>query len=481
MADVNIKIVSAIFILIAATVAVSPAQTFTTIADFGATPYGTPLALVQGTDGGLYGTTNNVGDGPGTVFRLSTDGTLKTLYSFCSLPRCADGEIPYSGVSVGTDGNLYGVTSAGGEYLEGTAFRLTLGGALTTIYSFCSQSLCTDGRIPFGGLVEGTDGNLYGTTAAGGLHDDGSIFQITPAGALTTLYSFCSQGYPCVDGYSPEAALTEGDDGNFYGSTFFGGGDSIYSYGTLFKITPNGVFTTLWSFSPGLGGSAPLAPLLQVGDGEFYGTTTGSPDGYGTLFKATSNGKLAVLYSFCRRKNCADGHLPAGALTLGTDGSVYGTTEAGGNGNCNQGCGTIFHASKGKLTTLYSFCSLSGCSDGEDPEGGLTQDTNGVFYGTTFQGGVYPSEGTAFSLDMGLGPFVSFILPAGRIGKKAQILGQGFTGATSVSFNGIAASFIVESDTYLTATVPSGATTGYVTVTTPSGTLNSNVPFRVIP
>jgi uncharacterized repeat protein (TIGR03803 family) len=436
------------------------------------------VSLVQGTDGGLYGTTISEGEG-GTVFRLSTGGTLTIVYTFCSLPSCADGTQPYSGVIVGTDGNLYGVTSGGGAYHAGTVFRLTLGGSLTILYSFCAQGYpCPDGSSPIGALVEGTDGSFYGTTGSGGVYGYGSVFKITPAGALTTLHSFCAQGYPCSDGFSPEAALTEGIDGKFYGSTFGGGGNA--DFGTLFTITRSGVFTSLWNFSQDFAGSGPRASLLQLDGGKFYGTTTGSPSSYGTIFRVTSNGKLGVLYTFCPQRNCPYGGGSFAPLALGTDQNLYGTTIGGGNTTCgSSGCGTIFQVTKGRFKTLYDFCPQHGCLDGLQPTGGLTQATNGVFYGTTPQGGVYDG-GTAFSLDMGLGPFVTFVRAAGRVGQTAGILGQGFTGTTNVLLDGSPATFTVVSDTLIKATVPAGATTGYVTVTTPTGTLTSNVPFHVI-
>ncbi|MGB7584581.1 MAG: choice-of-anchor tandem repeat GloVer-containing protein [Terriglobales bacterium] len=472
----------AVLAVCAATGIAAHAQTFTTLVGFGGSDGATPglVTLVQGTDGGLYGTTDNLGDGPGTVFRLGTNGTLTTVYKFCSLPNCADGDLPISGVIVGTDGNLYGVTYEGGANDYGTVFRLTLSGSLTTLYSFCNLTGCTDGRNPYGGLVEGSDGNLYGTTAAGGTSEGGTgagtIFKITSAGLLKTLYTFCPQGGLCSDGASPQAALTEGADGSFYGSTFGGGGQN--HFGTLFKITPGGVFTSLWNFDQSGGGSKPIAPLIQLGDGGFYGTTTGDPNGYGTIFRVTRTGKLGVQYMFCNQRTCSDGRDPNAPLASGTDGNLYGTTAEGGNPNCPLGCGTIFQASKEKFTTLYSFCPQNGCADGYEPLGGLTQATNGVFYGTTWLGGV--GGGTAFSLNMGLGPFVTFVRAAGKVGQTGPILGQGFTGTTSVSLNGIPASFKVVSDTFIEATVPAGASTGYVTVTTPSGTLSSNVPFHVI-
>ncbi|MGH9498384.1 MAG: choice-of-anchor tandem repeat GloVer-containing protein [Terriglobales bacterium] len=473
------KTVGIVIALCAVTTTPLTAQTFTTIASF---PYypGAPefVSLVQGTDGGLYGTTISEGEG-GTIFRLGTDGTLSIVYTFCSLPNCADGTLPYSGLIVGTDGNLYGVASGSGAYHAGTVFRLTLAGSLTTLYNFCPQGYpCIDGSGPLGALVEGTDGSFYGTTGSGGAYAHGSVFRITSAGALTTLHSFCAQGNPCPDGFSPEAALTEGNDGKFYGSTFGGGGNA--DAGTLFKITRSGVFTTLWNFSQDFAGSGPAASLVQLGDGKFYGTTTGRPNNFGTIFSVTKDGRLVVLYTFCPQGGCPFGGGPSAPLALGTDGKLYGTTVGGGSMTCGSaGCGTIFQAAKGKFKTLYDFCPQNGCLDGMHPIGGLTQGTNGVFYGTTPSGGIY-GGGTAFSLDMGLGPFVTFARGAGRVGQTGPILGQGFTGTTSVLLNGTPASFTVVSDTLIKAMVPAGATTGYVTVTTPSGTLTSNVPFHVL-
>jgi len=190
-----------------------------------------------------------------------------------------------------------------------------------------------------------------------------------------------------------------------------------------------------------------------------------------------AGGKLATLYSFCIQTNCTDGYTPMAGLVQGTDGNFYGTT---GNGGMSD-YGTIFEITPGgALTTLYSFCTQTNCTDGATPYGGLVEGTNGTLYGSTFYGGV-DSDGTVFSLAKGLGPFVIFVRAAGKVGETGPILGQGFTGTTSVAINGIAADFTVISDTDIRATVPVSATTGYVTVTTPSGTLTSNVPFHVIP
>jgi uncharacterized repeat protein (TIGR03803 family) len=218
-------------------------------------------------------------------------------------------------------------------------------------------------------------------------------------------------------------------------------------------------------------GSSPRAGLLQAGDGNFYGTTTaGGTYGGGTVFKITPGGTLTTLYSFCVKAGCPV--YPWAALVQGTDGNLYGTTSSGG---ANPD-GVIFTMTlAGKLTVLHSFDG----SDGGAPYAKPIQATNGIFYGTTAEGGV-SNHGVVYSFSMGLGPFVTFVRDSGKVGWRVEILGQGFTGTTAVSFNGTSAAFNVISDTYLTATVPDGATTGPVTVTTPKGVLKSNVPFRVI-
>ncbi len=203
--------------------------------------------------------------------------------------------------------------------------------------------------------------------------------------------------------------------------------------------------------------------------------------GCGTVFKLTPAGKLTTMYSFCAQSNCTDGMFPAGLIEA-TDGNFYGTTSGGGANlpNCPgllTTCGTVFKITPtGQLTTLYTFIG----PDGAGPEAGLIQSTDGNFYGTTAWGGTYNS-GTAFRISMGLAPFVRLQITSGKVGQARIILGQGLTGTTNVSFNGVPASFTVYSDTALLAKVPAGATTGSVTVTTPSGTLTSNVAFQVIP
>ena len=219
--------------------------------------------------------------GAGTVFKITSRGTMSTVYSFCPQNNCPDGGDPDAGLVQATDGNLYGTTVAGGAYNAGTIFKITLGGMLTTLYSFCSQSDCSDGEQPIAGLVQATDGNFYGTTHGGGANYLGTVFKITPGGTLTSLYSFCSQS-GCADGQWPFAGLVQATDGNFYGATIGGG---AYNVGTIFKITPSGTLTTLHSFT-GSDGAEPWAAPVQASDGNFYGTTGyGGVNGAGTVFR----------------------------------------------------------------------------------------------------------------------------------------------------------------------------------------------------
>jgi len=456
-----------------------PAQTFTTLHSFDRTHGASPVAgLVQASDGNLYGTTQYGGaNRSGTVFKITPSGTLTMLYSFCAKSNCTDGSSPQAGLLQATDGYLYGTTGEGGASDGGAIFKITPNGTLTTLYSFCSQSECTDGTFPDAAVVQATDGNFYGTTYFGGANDDGTVYKITPSGTLTALYSFCSQS-GCADGEKPFAALVQATDGNFYGTTYFGGANG--DYGTVFKITPSGTLTTLYNFCSQGGcadGENPFGALVQATDGNFYGTTyDGGANNGGTIFKITPSGTLTTLYSFCSQSGCADGECPTAGLIQAADGNSYGTTNRGG---ANAG-GTVFKITQsGALTTLYSFCSQSGCTDGFIPAA-LVQDTNGNLYGTTEDGGAN-GYGTVFSVSLGLRPFVETQPTFGKVGKSVKILGSNLTGATSVTFNGTPAVFTVLSGSLMITTVPAGATTGTVRVTIPSGTLTSNLPFRVTP
>ena len=397
----SLKLLCVVLAFCAATAVGSHAQTLTTLHAFAGYPSdgGTPNAgLAQATDGNFYGTTyaggtsGNCQGGCGTVFRITPGGTLTTLHSF----DFYDGASPSAALVQGTDGNIYGTTYGGGaNQYYGTVFKITLSGTFTSLYSFCAQANCVDGAMPYAGLVRASDGNFYGTTLEGGSHTGcslgsgscGTVFRITPGGTLTTLYNFCAQP-GCTDGGNPYAGLVQASDGNFYGTTFERGANG---YGTVFKITAAGTLTALYSFCSQTNcadGQYPYAGLVQATDGNFYGSTSAGGGGAyhqgGTVFKITPSGSLTTIYNFCSQPNCTDGDSSVARLVQASDGTFYGTTLHGG-AYCvqNSGCGTVFKITpSGTLTTLHSFDD----SDGKAPFAGLVQATDGNFYGTTAYG-----------------------------------------------------------------------------------------------
>src|ERR1022692_1065585 len=259
--------------------------------------------------------------------------TLTTLYSFCPQQYCPDGEYPLGRLVQATDGNFYGTTFSGGASNLGTAFKITAGGSLTILHSFTGPS---DGGNPQGGLVQGSDGNLYGTAVGGGTNGEGTVFKITTSGTLTTLHSFA-----ITDGAAPSGTLVQASDGNFYGTTYEGG---TSNNGTVFKMIPSGTLTTLYNFCSQLScadGRIPYAGLVQASDGNFYGTTYqgGGAADYGTVFAITPSGTLTTLHVFTG----ADGANPYAGLIQTANGTFYGVTKDGGS-NCtgNGGCGTVF-------------------------------------------------------------------------------------------------------------------------------------------
>lgn len=480
----------AILVFCAAAVTTAPAQTVTTLASFNKTDGrdpGYPAApLVQGTNGNFYGTTAAGGaSDEGTVFAITPAGRLRTLYSFCSQASCSDGAIANAGLLQSTDGNFYGTTALGGTNNFGTAFKITPAGGLTTIYRFCSQPGCADGTDPAAGLLQVFNDTFYGTTFNAGASGNGTVFQMSQAGTLTTLASFDG-----ADGTGPDfGSLIRPLTGNFYGTTIAGGSNANgyctaeNGCGTVFVITPSGQLTSLYSFcsQPNCAdGQEVFGGLVQGLNHNFYGTTTlGGANGYGTVFEVSPTGTLKTLHNF----NLSDGAYPEAALVLGTDRNFYGTTSSGGTSGSG---GTIFQITPaGQLTTLYSFCSQPNCSDGTGPFSSLIQATNGNFYGATFAGGTSKNCiggcGTIFSLSMGLAPFIETRLTAGKVNDHVTILGNNLTGTSGVLFNGHAAQYDVVSDTEIQTTVPSGATDGFVTVTTLKGKLTSNQPFIVVP
>jgi uncharacterized repeat protein (TIGR03803 family) len=446
------------------------AQTYTTLANFDGYNGGSPGygSLFQAADGNYYGTTPYGGThSRGVFFEVTPSGELTDIYDFCSLTQCTDGGAPWLPPVLGTDGNFYGITDLGGNSEHaGTIYKMTPTGKLTTLYSFCPTSPCNDGKYPIG-LVQASNGNFYGVAANYGVNNNGTIFELSKAGVFTVLYSFCSQAN-CADGAEPYSGLMQASNGKLYGTTQEGG---IYNRGTVYEISPAGQFRTIHSFCAEptcADGDAPYAGLVEGANGNLYGTTFyGGADSLGTVFEITAAHRFIPLHSF----DNTDGSCPTSALILASDGNLYGTTSS----DSTDG-GTIFQITgAGEFHSLYIFCTCTGAN----PFDALLQATDGTFYGTTGSGGT-SNDGTIFSFSTGLGPLVETVPTAAKIGARVIILGNNLAGSTAVSFNGTASSFTVVSNTAITATVPTGATTGTISVTTATGTLNSNPAFQVL-
>ena len=298
-------------------------------------------SLAQANNGAFYGTTILGGaNGWGSVFKITPDGTLTTLYSFCSQSNCPDGSYLYGGLVQGTDGSFYGATGAGGATGDGTIFKITPQGVLITLHDFDYA----DGYEPFATLIQGNDGSFYGTTSAGGLYGSGTVFKVTASGVLTTLHSFDS-----TDGVNLDSPLLQASNGSFYGTTQEAGSGNG---GTVFKITPSGILTTLYSFCSLIDcadGSGPHGGLVEATDGNFYGTTlygglnghcaSSDTAGCGTIFEINPDGVLTTLHVF----DSTDGANPSAGLLQDTNGNFYGTTQDGGAFND----GTVFSLSTG--------------------------------------------------------------------------------------------------------------------------------------
>ncbi len=372
-----------------------------TVASLGASNGFNPVAgLVQGRNGNFYGVAEYGGtNGFGTVFEVTTNGTLTTLVSFAE----TNGAEPVGGLGQASDGSFYGTTESGGtngggEYY-GTIFRVTTNGHLTSLVSFDD----TDGSRPEASLFLANDGNLYGTTDQGGAEfygqSYGTIFRVSTAGVFSNLLSF-----DLGDGAFPEGGIVQGSDGNFYGVTTSGGNGTYnnpeFGYGVFFKMTTNGAITLLASFND-TNGSDPMGTLVEGRDGSFYGTTSAGGNigflgaTYGTVFRVTTNGAITPFLIF----NGTNGSTPMAGLIQATDGNFYGTTSAGGAYNL----GTVFRVTtNGGFSTLFSFDGTNGTS----PECALAEGTDGNLYGTTTRGGAgyngnaQSGNGTVFCLQL---------------------------------------------------------------------------------
>lgn len=403
-----LKMACGVFVFCVVAAVPSSAQIiYTTLVNFNGTNGGVPTAaLIQATDGNFYGTTSTGGaNNQGTVFKITPRGTLTTLYSFCALTNCADGASPAAGLVQGPDGNLYGTTSVDGvNGLGGTVFKITPRGTLTTLHSFCAVTSCADGFAPNAGLIQGTDGNYYGTTSNGNKYCPagttpfcGTTFKIPPRGTLTTLHNFCALTN-CADGGGPNAALLQGTDGSFYG-TNTGGGTSnncTYGCGTIFKL------------------SVGLRPFVTP---------------------QTDVGRVG-----------------AKVIILGTD--LTGASRVSFNGKT----ATFTVVSASEITATVPAGATTGKIEVTTPSGTLTSNT--AFYVT---------------------PQVRSFTPAsGPVGTQVKITGVSLTQTAGVTFGGVTATaFIVDSDTQVTATVPTGAVTGRVSLSTPGGDAWSATNFTV--
>jgi uncharacterized protein (TIGR03437 family) len=342
--------------------------------------FGSEASLIQGSDGNFYGITNDGGTHAlGTVFKITPAGVLTTIYSFGT--TSTDGAGPNSMVQ-GVDGNFYGTTQGNPNAgTVGTVFKVTPTGTLTTLFAFSLASV--DGASPLS-LINGSDGNFYGMTNTGGGDGGGTVFKITPQGTLTTLYTFSQ----LQTGAGLVGTLVQGSDGNFYGTNATGG---IYNTGAVFKLTPAGTLSILYDFGAASLDPGPPGSLIQGTDGNFYGTTNPGDSVSGTIYRITPTGNLSILYSFLGQGNGAN---PT-TLIQALDGNFYGTTFTGGP----NASGTIFKLTGGgAFTTLHTFVYVT---EGADPIC-LIQGANGNLYGTTNQGGAY-GQGTIFTLALPAG------------------------------------------------------------------------------
>lgn len=417
------------------------------------------MTPAQGRDGKFYGAISGLYNATsGSIFDFTAAGTANLLYA---LTGRSSGVYP-GGLTLGTDGNFYGAASSGGTLNDGVLFRIARNGTYTVLHNFTAG---IDGMGPETVPIEGSDGNFYGTTNGGCCHSS-TVYKYTHSGTFTTIYTY-DNTHGINAGY-----LMQGSDGNLYIAASSGGTNNN---GTIVQLSTAGKLLSYYAFPGGPAGSLPLG-LVQASNGNYYGVTfqggqKENSAGIGTIFQYVPPASVTVLYIYNPLTTNGGGY-PSGIPIQATDGYLYGVTLDGGT----YANGTLYRIStSGKYQQLYSFPTAVG----KNPTANLLQATSGLFYGSAQAGGPN-GYGAIFGLNMGLGPFITFVQPTAKVGKSAEILGQGFTGTTSVTFNGLpATSFAVKSDTYMTAVVPTGATTGPVVVTEPTGTLTSNVNFRI--
>lgn len=377
----------------------------------------------------------------GVLTFTASAAQVAAIYHFTNGP---DGAGPWAGLVEASDGNFYGTATAGGLNGNGTVFRITKAGILTTLHSFNG----TNGAMPSAGLIQARDGNLYGTTSGGGLFPGlGTVFRCSPGGVFTPLHFF---GF--TNGAFPNGGLTEATNGWLYGTTFGG----KLGHGSVFRISTNGQFTTLYSFTNGLDGANPeKVALLQARDGHLYGTASkGGAHGFGTLYRITLAGDFKPVYSFT---GGADGSKPVAGLIEGRDGNLYGTASQRGAANF----GTTYRITRaGAFTLLHAFTNRV---DGRYPISNLIEMSDGWFYGTTQSDGINP-RGTIFGVNAA-GDFkvVSGLTDA--------------TGGNCAPGIGL----VHGGDGNLYGTAPAAGATGYGTVFRVTGVPGPPAPIRLQP
>jgi uncharacterized repeat protein (TIGR03803 family) len=461
-------LVSTMLVLLPSTAGAQSAPVYSTVAVFQPGDPANPLSiLVQARDGNLYGTSTLGGThGRGTVFRLTPDGTVTIMHSFagpdgCMGPLASLIDEFNNGLTLGTDGNLYGIAVC--SQAAGVFFKMATDGTFTVLHAF---KLNQDGAARPGAPVEGPDGNFYAFSSK---DDFGDLYRMSPTGVLTTLYAFKTSGDPNL--FNPER-LWLGSDGNLYG---YSSGHQA-GVGALFKASLQGDVSVVHNFNP----PEPMAidaPLDESNDGNWYGASYhgAAINGFGNIFKLSPAGDPTTLFTFHETDGL--GRLPSTALIQATDGNLYGGAS---------GPQVLFRVTTGgTYTVVHRFSVKQDVLAG--PASGFVQHTNGILYATTYESGSSKCAGGcggAYSLNIGAGPFVRFLLAQSNAtpGHTVGLLGQGLSGTQGVAFNGMPAQVSLISDTYLETTIPDKATSGPITVTLGGGvTLTSNKIFHVVP
>lgn len=456
--------------------------------------------VTLGTDGNFYSTSALGGTGTcgfygcGYVWKVTPAGVLTTLYNFTGTP---DGCNPDTAPVQAPSGIFYGTTplNCNGGSNDGIIYSITASGTYKVLHTFSGA----DGATPVAPLTVGPDGNLYGGTQGGGTNSFGVLFRITPAGTYTVLHNFA--GTAGSDGQDVESGMIVGSDGNLYGVTYRGGTGTI---GVIFKLSTSGTYTIVAQVPQP--GTPPITSLVQGTDGNFYGIFAGGGTGGGAIYSVTTSGTITGLHNFCQQSGCTDGADALTPLVQDTDGKFYSVTQNGGPSGCNSGigCGVFYSFDVG----LGAFINLVTTSGGESAkvqiEGqglssssvvkfGGTQATSVTASGTTFLTATVPAGALTGPVTVTTGattltspqtfkvkPGVkSFSPTSGPVGTAVTITGTELTQATRVTFNGTSATFTVNSDSQITATVPTGATTGKIAVTTKGGSASSTTSFTV--